>query len=39
VSLKGLSRRFSRAYYIGECTHKFDGSGYRTTFKVQEASI
>jgi phage protein D len=39
VSLKGLSRRFSRAYYIGECTHKFDSGGYRTTFKVQEASI
>lgn len=39
LKLDGLGRAFNKTYYVTEATHKVDGSGYRTTFKVQEPSI
>lgn len=39
LELKGLGRAFSKIYYVTGATHKIDGSGYRTTFKVQEPSL
>jgi phage protein D len=39
LTIDGLGRAFSKTYYVTEATHKIDGSGYRTTFKVQETSI
>lgn len=39
LSLEGLGRAFSKTYYVTEATHKIDGSGYRTTFKVDEKSL
>jgi hypothetical protein len=39
IALTGLGRAFSKTYYVSEATHKIDGHGYHTTFKVQEASI
>jgi phage protein D len=37
--INGLGRAFSKPYYVTETTHKIDGSGYRTTFAVEETSI
>lgn len=39
LAINGLGRAFSKTYYVTEATHKIDGGGYRTTFKVQETSI
>jgi uncharacterized protein len=39
LSLNRLGRAFSKTYYVTEATHKIDGSGYRTTFKVDEGSL
>lgn len=39
LTLGGLGRAFSKTYYVTEATHKIDGSGYRTTFKVEEKSL
>ncbi|RPF28994.1 phage late control D family protein [Georgenia muralis] len=39
VTLGGLGRAFSKTYYIAETTHTLDGSGYRTTFTVQETTV
>jgi phage protein D len=39
VLLDGLGRVFSRPYYLEEVTHRFDGNGYRTRFKVKETTI
>ena len=30
---------FSKTYYIQQATHKIDGSGYRTRFKVKETAL
>lgn len=39
VQLDGMGRGFSKTYWVSEATHTLDSNGYRTTFKVQEASI
>jgi hypothetical protein len=35
ISLSGLGSTFSGLYRITEAAHTFDGSGYKTTFKVR----
>jgi phage protein D len=39
IALTGLGNVFSKIYYVSESTHKIDGSGYRTTFKIEETSV
>ena len=39
VSLSGLGRSFSKVYYVNEATHILDDKGYRTRFRVEEATI
>ena len=39
VELARLGRRFSKTYYIQQATHKIDGNGYRTRFKVKETGL
>jgi len=39
VELKGLGKKFSKTYYVRQATHRFDSSGYRTTFKVKEPTL
>jgi phage protein D len=39
VELAGLGVPFSKTYYIQEATHKIDGNGYRTRFKVKEPGL
>jgi phage protein D len=39
VELAGLGAPFSKTYYIKEATHKIDGNGYRTRFKVKETGL
>lgn len=39
LTLSGLGRAFSKSYYVSEATHRFDDSGYRTRFAVQETTL
>jgi phage protein D len=39
VLLDNLGSPFSRTYYVQQATHKVDGSGYRTHFKVKETVL
>ena len=39
VLLDKLGGPFSKTYYIQEATHKIDGNGYRTRFKVKETGL
>ena len=39
VSLENLGAMFSKTYYVQQATHKVDGSGYRTRFKVKETAL
>jgi phage protein D len=39
VALDNLGVPFSKTYYIQQATHKIDGSGYRTRFKVKETGL
>ena len=39
IALTGLGSTFSKTYYVSESTHTIDGSGYRTTFKIEETSV
>jgi len=39
VTLQGLGRKFSKTYYVREITHRFDGNGYRTRFKIKESTL
>lgn len=39
VLLDNLGAPFSRIYYIQQATHKVDGNGYRTRFKVKETAL
>lgn len=39
VHLDRLGDPFSKAYYLQQATHKIDGSGYRTRFKVKETGL
>lgn len=36
VRLAGLGAKFSRSYYVTRTTHRYDASGYRTRFSVEE---
>ena len=38
IELKGMGKLFSRSYYIEQCTHTINTSGYRTTFKTKDTS-
>jgi phage protein D len=39
VQLDQLGAMFSKTYYIQQSTHKVDGNGYRTRFKVKETAL
>lgn len=39
VQLDNLGAQFSRVYYVQQATHKVDGNGYRTRFKVKETAL
>jgi phage protein D len=39
LALEGIGRNLSKTYYVTAATHKIDGSGYRTTFQVEEKSL
>lgn len=39
IELTALGAPFSKTYYVNGAKHKVDGSGYRTTFSVQETSV
>ena len=39
VELASLGEPFSKTYYIQQATHKIDGNGYRTRFKVKETGL
>jgi phage protein D len=38
IELKGMGKLFSRPYYIQQCTHTINNSGYRTTFKTKDTT-
>lgn len=38
VQLEGLGRIFSTSYYVEKTVHRFDASGYRTRFNIQETT-
>jgi hypothetical protein len=38
VQVANLDMGFSKAYYMDQAAHRADGSGYRSRFKVREAS-
>jgi phage protein D len=39
VQLDNLGALFSKTYYVQQATHKVDGNGYRTRFKVKETAL
>jgi len=39
VELANLGEAFSKIYYIEQATHRIDGGGYRTKFKVRETNL
>lgn len=39
VTLEQLGKPFSKTYYVQQTTHRVDGSGYRTKFKVKETTL
>jgi uncharacterized protein len=38
IRLRGLGKLFSGKYYIQQCTHTINSSGYRTTFKTKDTT-
>jgi phage protein D len=38
VEMANLGEPFSKTYYVQQATHKIDGNGYRTRFKVKETA-
>jgi phage protein D len=36
VRLDGLGAKFSRSFYVTKTTHRYDASGYRTRFAIEE---
>jgi phage protein D len=38
VRIAGLGRKFSGVYYVEKTVHRFDASGYRTRFNIQETT-
>jgi phage protein D len=39
INLADLGEPFAKTYYLQQTTHKADGSGYRTRFKVKEPTF
>lgn len=39
VQFDNLGVPFSKTYYVQQSTHKIDGNGYRTRFKVKETAL
>ena len=39
VTLDNLGKPFSKTYYVQQATHKVDGGGYRTRFKIKETTL
>ncbi|QWW71212.1 phage late control D family protein [Rhizobium sp. WYJ-E13] len=39
VQFDNLGSPFSKTYYVQQSTHKVDGNGYRTRFKVKETAL
>lgn len=39
IALTGLGNAFSKTYYVNESTHTIDGSGYRSTFRIEETTV
>jgi phage protein D len=39
VTLENLGKPFSKTYYVQQATHKIDGNGYRTRFKIKETTL
>lgn len=39
VQFDNLGTPFSKTYYVQQATHKVDGNGYRTRFKVKETAL
>jgi Bacteriophage probable baseplate hub protein len=39
LELANLGFPFSKIYYVQQATHKIDGNGYRTRFKVKETGL
>jgi phage protein D len=39
VQFDNLGAPFSKTYYVQQATHKIDGNGYRTRFKVKETAL
>ncbi|HAH10666.1 MAG TPA: hypothetical protein DCL48_11245 [Alphaproteobacteria bacterium] len=39
VTLAGLGQLFSKTYYVEQATHSANANGYRTRFKVREATL
>lgn len=39
INLEKLGVPFSKTYYLLQTTHKVDGNGYRTRFKVKESTL
>lgn len=36
IRLEGLGAKFSRNFYVTKTTHRYDASGYRTRFSIEE---
>lgn len=36
IRLEGLGAKFSRSFYVTKTTHRYDASGYRTRFSIEE---
>jgi phage protein D len=39
IEFAELGAPFSKTYYVQQATHKIDGNGYRTRFKVKETAL
>jgi phage protein D len=39
LRLDGLGRKFSTTYYVTKTVHRFDTSGFRTRFSIEESSL
>ena len=39
LTLKGVGERFSKDYFLDQCTHTVNTQGYKTTFKVKDTTI
>lgn len=39
IKLLGLGDKFSRSYYVTKTVHRYDASGYRTRFSIEEPEL